>query len=135
MKSNIKNNNDMKRLEKNCYHRYNVEFWKDGKWNFYTAVDTLNLAHESVQELQKADVRDDEIHVERVTYYDIIDTEIHRNYRPLRDEIQGAIDILNEVIETGYIPWTSPAPSSTECCVRNNVEKALQHLENAIFNC
>lgn len=123
------------RLEKNCYHYYNVEFWKDQKWNFYTAVDTLNDATKSAQELINANVRDMDIQVTRMTNYDVINPNERRNYRPLRDELQGAVDIINEIIDTGYIPFTSPAPSSTECIVKKSIEKALEHLQNALWNC
>lgn len=124
-----------KRLEKTCYHYYNVEYWHDTKWNFYTIVDTLNEANESANELLKANVKDTDIRVTRMTTYDVIDIANRRNYRPLRDEIDGIVQLLEEITETGYTPWTSPAPSSTELCVKNNVEKALYHLLNAVYNC
>lgn len=50
----------------------------------------------------------------------------------IAEKIKTCIALLNEIKGSGYIPFTSPAPSSTEARIKNNITSALSHLESAL---
>ena len=47
-------------------------------------------------------------------------------------KLQQALDLVNEVTKSGYIPFTSPAPSSTEQDVKNAILNAQNYLMMAL---
>lgn len=50
-------------------------------------------------------------------------------------EIRQALNTLKGVTESGFIPFSSPSPSSTELTVRKNIEHAISSLEMALEAC
>lgn len=52
--------------------------------------------------------------------------------RGIGDELRSAYDILSGIAESGYIPFSSQAPSSTEVEIRRNIEKAISCIGKAI---
>lgn len=48
-------------------------------------------------------------------------------------EIQKAYDMLNNVTKSGFIPFASPAPSSTEKEIKNAVIEAMRLLDKALY--
>ena len=47
--------------------------------------------------------------------------------------MQAALDLLNEIKESGYWPFASPAPCSTERKIKENMNAAIERIDNAIF--
>ena len=43
-----------------------------------------------------------------------------------------SLDTLIGITRSGYIPYTSPAPCSTEVRIRENLDKAIAHLRVAL---
>ena len=39
---------------------------------------------------------------------------------------------LEEIVNSGYIPFSSPSPSSTEMIVKKNILQAIECLKNAV---
>lgn len=50
-------------------------------------------------------------------------------------DMSQALNILKDITESGFIPFASPAPSSTELIVKKNIEKAISSIEIAIEAC
>lgn len=46
--------------------------------------------------------------------------------------VRAALDLLKEVTISGYIPFSSPAPSSTEVNVRDQIRRCIQQLDGTI---
>lgn len=51
----------------------------------------------------------------------------------LHKSLSEIIQELEELTNSGYIPFSSPSPSSTEAVVKQNVIKAIELLKNADF--
>lgn len=49
-------------------------------------------------------------------------------------KIQQALELLNELTKSGYIPFSSPCPSSTEYQIKTSVLKAIEELKIARSN-
>lgn len=47
-------------------------------------------------------------------------------------ELEQIVGQLYQLTESGYIPFSSPSPSSTEMIVKNNVYQAIECLNKAI---
>ncbi len=45
--------------------------------------------------------------------------------------LQNVIDSLMQLVESGWIPFASPSPSSTEQVVKDNVLQAIECLKKA----
>lgn len=50
-----------------------------------------------------------------------------------REKLQMCADTLREISESGYLPFASPAPSSTEAQIKENICAAIARVESAIF--
>lgn len=48
--------------------------------------------------------------------------------------LHDCIEKLNEVRHSGYLPFASPAPCSTERNIKNAIERAVTNLEIALAN-
>lgn len=48
--------------------------------------------------------------------------------------LHDCIEKLNELKHSGYLPFASPAPCSTECKIKNAIERAIVNLEVALAN-
>ena len=49
------------------------------------------------------------------------------------EKLQSAIDTLLEIQKSGYWPFASPAPCSTEAKIKNAINGALENLDTAMF--
>lgn len=49
-----------------------------------------------------------------------------------REKMQAALDLLNEIKESGYWPFSSPAPCSTEVKIKKGINQAIVGIETAI---
>lgn len=50
-----------------------------------------------------------------------------------KEKMEKCVDLIHEIRESGYWPFASPAPCSTEVKIKENLEKALFHLQNALY--
>ena len=48
-------------------------------------------------------------------------------------KMQACLDTLNEIAQSGYWPFASPAPCSTEVKIKEGIDKARTGLESAIY--
>lgn len=48
------------------------------------------------------------------------------------ERLNRALDLLRPIPGSGYIPFSSPAPSSTERAIKTNLENAIRSLEKTI---
>lgn len=51
------------------------------------------------------------------------------------NEIRQAYDLLNNVVNSGFIPFSSPSPSSTEMVIKRSVMNAMDELMTAMDAC
>lgn len=51
------------------------------------------------------------------------------------NEIRQAYDLLNNVVNSGFIPFSSPSPSSTEVVIKRSVMNAMDELMTAMDAC
>lgn len=51
----------------------------------------------------------------------------------IHQKLSLAKGILEDIKNSGYIPFASPAPSSTESQIKKNICEAVTHIENAIY--
>ena len=51
----------------------------------------------------------------------------------VEQKLQKCIDTLVEIKQSGYWPFASPAPCSTEVKIKEGVQKALAGLESALY--
>lgn len=129
------------KLVKFAKYHYMVETWNNEKmkWVLHVEANTLKDAHEKAEYLRIARCyNSSDIRVSRVCYYDTYSTEDHEYYmtaNTLPNEIEEALELLKEIQEHGYIPWTSPAPSSSECEVKRHIQNAIDSLVFAMMNC
>ena len=49
------------------------------------------------------------------------------------EKLQGCIATLEEIMKSGYWPFASPAPSSTEVKIKDGFRGALANLEHALY--
>lgn len=49
-----------------------------------------------------------------------------------REKMQAALDLLSEIKESGYWPFSSPAPCSTEVKIKKGINQAIVGIETAI---
>ena len=49
------------------------------------------------------------------------------------EKLQQCIDTLEEIAESGYWPFASPAPCSTEVKIKEGIIGALANLEHALY--
>ena len=49
------------------------------------------------------------------------------------EKLQMCIDTLEEIRKSDYWPFRSPAPSSTECRIKDGFRGALANLEEALY--
>lgn len=129
------------KLVKFAKYHYMVDIWNETKmkWELHVAVEKLKDAHETAEYLRIAKgYKSSDIRVSRVCYYDTFSTEDHEYYltsNTLPNEIEEALELLKEIQAHGYIPWTSPAPSSSECEVKRHIQNAIDSLVFAMMNC
>lgn len=122
------------------YH-YLVEVWDSSKmeWSTNLATERLKEAHEQAEYLYThKDVECRNIRISRQTYYDVFcqdDEEYWQYSKSLRAELEEILEMLDEIKSHGYIAWTSPAPSSSECEVKRHVQNAVDAMIRAILNC
>lgn len=50
-----------------------------------------------------------------------------------REKLQVCADTLREITESGYWPFASPAPCSTEVKIKENICAAIARVESALF--
>lgn len=50
-----------------------------------------------------------------------------------REKMVEARRLLREVKNSGYWPYASPAPCSTEVKIKENIDTAIERIDNAIF--
>lgn len=50
-----------------------------------------------------------------------------------REKMVEARRLLREVKNSGYWPYASPAPCSTERKIKENMNEAIERIDNAIF--
>lgn len=48
------------------------------------------------------------------------------------DKMREALSILNTIKNSGYIPFSSPSPSSTEMIVKKSINNAIASLYDAL---
>lgn len=53
--------------------------------------------------------------------------------RPVSDILKGCLNDLMSVRESGYWPFASPAPCSTEVHIKESIDKAISSLESAVY--
>ena len=51
--------------------------------------------------------------------------------RPVGDIIAGCLKNLKDITESGYWPFDSPAPCSTEMRIKESINRAIANLETA----
>lgn len=51
----------------------------------------------------------------------------------IREKMMEAKRLLVEVKNSGYWPFASPAPCSTEVKIKDNMNAAIERIDNAIF--
>lgn len=51
------------------------------------------------------------------------------------DDIRQAYELLNGVVNSGFIPFSSPSPSSTEVVIKRSVMRAMDELMKAMDAC
>lgn len=51
------------------------------------------------------------------------------------DDIRQAYELLNGVVNSGFIPFSSPNPSSTEVVIKRSVMRAMDELMKAMDAC
>ena len=51
--------------------------------------------------------------------------------RPVEEILSGCLKDLRAVTESGYWPFDSPAPSSTEVKIKESINRAIANLETA----
>lgn len=49
-----------------------------------------------------------------------------------REKMQQALDLLQDLKQSGYWPFASPAPCSTECRIKDGINKAISGIEYAL---
>ncbi len=49
------------------------------------------------------------------------------------ERLKDALESLKVIPESSYIPYASPAPSSTEAGIKKELNRAIECLENALF--
>ena len=49
-----------------------------------------------------------------------------------REKMQQALDLLQDIKQSGYWPLASPAPCSTECRIKDGINKAISGIEYAL---
>lgn len=50
-----------------------------------------------------------------------------------RKNMEEALRLLKEVKDSGYWPFASPAPCSTEVKIKDGIYEAINGVENALF--
>ena len=51
------------------------------------------------------------------------------------NDIRQAYELLNGVVNSGFIPFSSPSPSSTEVVIKRSVIRAMDELMKAMDAC
>lgn len=82
-----------------------------------------NLSFESYQE-GYASENHYNVYMERVPLTD---------GRSVGEKMQDCRDVLKEIKTSGYIPFTSPAPSSSERYIKTELLLSIVHLANAVY--
>lgn len=129
------------KLVKSSDYYYLIETWNSvyTKWDTHLVTDTLKDAHKDVEYLvEQRGFKNIDIKVSRITNYDTFSKESEEYYTRvhyLKDELKEVLSQLEEIRDRGYIPWTSPAPSTSEYNVKREVNKAINALYDAILNC
>lgn len=91
-------------------------------------MDGLNLYGVDTEDI--AVVKDNLYSKEFLTLFGQSPIKGTRNYR---NEIEAIKRHLKEITESTWIPFASPAPSSTECILKKHVFNAIESLENALI--
>ena len=55
-----------------------------------------------------------------------------QGWRSVGERLDRALELLRPIPGSGYIPFSSPAPSSTERAIKTNLENAIRSLEKTI---
>lgn len=50
-----------------------------------------------------------------------------------REKLEQAVTILAEIKMSGYWPFASPCPCSTEVKIKDHINAAMTHIENALY--
>lgn len=50
-----------------------------------------------------------------------------------KEKMEKCVELIHEIRESGYWPFASPAPCSTEVKIKENLEGALFRLQNALY--
>ena len=53
--------------------------------------------------------------------------------RSVRQKLSDSIQVLKDITQSGYIPFASPAPSSTEGALKRELNTAIERLESTLF--
>lgn len=60
-------------------------------------------------------------------------TAMQKNNEPsVREKLETSLSLLKTIPDSGYWPYASPAPCSTEVKIKDNLNKAIMHLESAL---
>lgn len=51
----------------------------------------------------------------------------------VEEKLQLCIDMLQEIKSSGYWPFASPAPCSTEVKIKDGINKAVAGLDSALY--
>lgn len=51
----------------------------------------------------------------------------------VEEKLQQCIDTLQEIKSSGYWPFASPAPCSTEVKIKDGINKAVAGLDSALY--
>lgn len=52
--------------------------------------------------------------------------------RSVRAKLHESLEALKSIPKSRYIPYSSPSPSSTESCLKRELNASIEHLENAV---
>ena len=53
--------------------------------------------------------------------------------RSVRQKLSDGIQVLKDITQSGYIPFASPAPSSTEGALKRELNTAIKRLESTLY--
>lgn len=51
------------------------------------------------------------------------------------EELQNIRQTLSEIMDSGWIPFSSPSPSSTEVKIKNSIIEAARNIDAALYYC
>ena len=51
----------------------------------------------------------------------------------VEEKLRECLDTLREIERSGYWPFASPAPCSTEVQIKKNIERAIENIDSALY--